>query len=191
MLTTKKPRLSRIDPSLKSKPIIKLAKVVKKKHLLKMGIVFKARRRKMGLKQYQLGQRLWPDEELSQSAAQTRVYRLESGQHELTYQETHLLFDILQITDFDARTLKRTVGPDQHGFLLDIRALELYPDLRDYLELINKNLKRGDLDHLKEVFQTMCRYLANTSPDIDALEKVRHLEQATGEHPFIKGAMEK
>lgn len=165
---------------------VSLVDYLERTHLKKIGATVAGARRRQGLKQFELGQRLWSEEHLSQTAAQTRIYRLERGAYELTYSETHRLFDILDITDIDARTLQPLTAQDQHGFLLDLRAIELYPDLADYLGLINKTLRRNDLVQLKEVFRTMCRYLANTEPSIDAAEDQNHKdkEQTNGEHPF-------
>jgi hypothetical protein len=181
-------RTTRSSTHAKNNHTISLVDYLEREHLKKIGATIASARRRQGLKQFELGQRLWAEERLSQTAAQTRIYRLERGAYELTYSETHRLFDILEITDIDARTLRPLTAQDQHGFLLDLRALELYPDLADYLCLINKTLRRNDLAQLKEVFRTMCRYLANTEPNIDAAEDQTSEEHTNGGHPFTKGA---
>jgi hypothetical protein len=160
---------------------------MKSKRLKDVGATVARMRRRFGMNQAKLGQRLWPD--LSFTAAQTRVYRVEKGEYELTVEDTHRLFDILEINDIDAKTLLpvSSMG-DRRGVLLDNRAFELFPDLLPYFELVNNNFRREDDKTALLHLRGMCKYLLNATNL--AKEKIRTEEkkQVNGDLPFQKGA---
>jgi transcriptional regulator with XRE-family HTH domain len=123
-------------------------------------------RRRHGWTQAKLGRRLWADEDLSRTAAQTRIYRVEKGLQELDIETTRRLLDILTIDEFDARTLQQYAPQsDRHGHLIDHRAFDLYPDLYQYLELINANLQRDDIGQAIKIFRFAANYLLTHRPD--------------------------
>lgn len=165
-----------------------LVDYVKHERLKKVGGTIARFRRRFGMNQAKLGQRLWPA--LSPSAAQTRIFRVEKGEYELTISDTHKLFDLLEITDIDAKTLLPVKSlADRHGVLLDSRAFELYPDLMQYVELINSNLRRGNEAKALFHLSIMGQYLYEESAH--AAEISRAQEQTQGEDPFPVGAPEK
>ena len=142
-----------------------IVNMLKRKVIKKFGATVLAARRRFRISQAELGRMLWPDSNVTDTAAQTRIYRLEAGNYELDVPTTKKLLEVLKLENIDPVTLLPiTQINEKRGFVLDYRIFEIYPDLHAYLTLLNQNLDREDIDQINLIIQSIARYLCKTKP---------------------------
>lgn len=136
-----------------------MAVMVEKQRLEYVGRKIATARQRLGVSQAELGCLVWP--ELSNTAAQTRIYRIEHGRYELNYQVAHRVFELLAIYDIDANTLEDI---DDHEVLCFNKSILLrYPELRHYVPLINAAAINNRFEEVRRLVAAMAAAFTHES----------------------------
>jgi hypothetical protein len=142
-----------------------------KKRLRKLGNIIHEARRRYKISQGQLGAMIWPD--LTQTACQSRIHRLENGMMDCNDRLIHRIFEILNIVDIDVQTLESKFDSMfNEKLLIHPKVVNLIPEVKPFIELINLAAKRDQIKKVISLFHQMCDEISYNHPLDDDLKSV-------------------
>lgn len=167
-------------------PITTHPTMTDRKHLIQIGRAVKAARERLRLTQVELGQALFADkvDQLNPKAIQSRINRIEKGKAQLPPEQYHRLFNLLAITKIDPHTL----APRDDDYLpaFHTSILLRYPEVKQYIHLINAAAQKNDYQAVRELMRTLAGIIDRGE---DTAEENKQI--AGDPNPFAQGGKRK
>jgi transcriptional regulator with XRE-family HTH domain len=122
----------------------------------RFGKVVKEKRKRLGFDQLEFGRKIWDDdEEISPSALQTRVSRLERGDYWPPKDDLMKIVDQLNIWD-EAFAFPETELKAEGTLFLDPACEAYVPSLSQMVKMMSDFAKAGDATHFYQILNMLC-----------------------------------
>lgn len=121
----------------------------------RFGQVVKAKRKKLGFDQLEFGLEIWGGTEISSSALQTRVSRLERGDYWPPKEDLLKIVDYLNIWE-DAFAFPDAELKERGTLILDPACQTFIPNLSEMVKMMSDFAKAGDATHFYQILNMLC-----------------------------------
>lgn len=121
----------------------------------RFGQVVKAKRTQLGLDQMEFGIEIWGAKNLSPSAVQTRVSRLERGDYWPPKNDLQKIVDHLNIWE-EAFAFPESELAEKSNLIFDPACEEYIPNLSQMVKMMSDFAKSGDAAHFYQVLNMLC-----------------------------------
>jgi transcriptional regulator with XRE-family HTH domain len=121
----------------------------------RFGKVVKEKRKQLGLDQMEFGIEIWGAKDISPSAVQTRVSRLERGDYWPSKKDLQKIVDHLNIWE-EAFAFPDAELKQASALILDPACEEYVPNLSQMVKMMSDFAKAGDAPHFYQVLNMLC-----------------------------------